>query len=273
MVRRPAVAGQFYPGNEKKLREKIKECFTHQLGPGSLPAEEGDSRKIKGFVCPHAGYPFSGPIAAHSYKSLVEDGIPETVIILGPNHHGMGAGIAVADEDHRTPLGTVEIDEEMVDSIVKGNDLIQVDNMAHQREHSLEVQLPFLQYFSDSFKVVPICCSEQTFKRAKNVGEKIKKATEGKDSLVIASTDFSHYVLKKNAKKKDKKAIDRIISNDPKGLFDTVQKENISMCGYGPVVSMMIGSGGNEGKLLKYATSGDVVDQREVVGYGSIAFY
>lgn len=273
MVRRPAVAGQFYPGNEEKLKENIEDCFTHELGPGSLPSKEGKGGNIKGLVCPHAGYVFSGPVAAHSYKALVESGIPETVIILGPNHHGMGAGIAVADEDHKTPLGTVEIDKEMVNSLTKDDSLLQVDNMAHSREHSLEVQLPFLQYFSDSFKVVPICCSKQDLKSAKKVGEKIRKTTEGKDTVVIASTDLSHYVLKENAKKKDNKAIDRIVANDPKGLFDRVQKENISMCGYGPVVSMMIGSGGTEGELLKYATSGDVTPQKEVVGYSAIAFY
>ncbi len=272
MVRKPAVAGQFYPRNEKKLRESIKECFNHELGPGSLPSEEGDDRMIDGLICPHAGYVFSGPVAAHSYRALVEDGIPETVIILGPNHHGMGAGIAVANEDHETPLGEVKIDRETVDSLVQGDDLLQIDDLAHRREHSLEVQLPFLQFFSDSFKIVPICCSKQDFKSAKKVGEKIKEVTEGKDSLVIASTDFSHYVLKKNAEKKDNKAIDRILADDPKGLFDRVQKENISMCGYGPVVSMMIGSRGKEGKLLKYATSGDVTDQKEVVGYAAIAF-
>ncbi len=277
MVRRPAVAGQFYPGEERKLREKIEECFTHELGPGSLPSKEDNEgegkRKIKGLVCPHAGYAFSGPIAAHSYEALVKDGIPETIIILGPDHHGLGAGIAVSDEEHKTPLGRVKIDDKMVDSLVEDDDFIQVDNTAHQREHSLEVQLPFLQFFSDSFKVVPICYNRQDLKSAKRVGKKIRETIEGEDAVVIASTDFSHYVLKKNAERKDNKAIEHIVANDPEGFLDKVQKENISICGYGPVVSMMIGSGGKEGELLKYATSGDVTPQREVVGYGAIAFY
>ncbi|MBS3816036.1 MAG: AmmeMemoRadiSam system protein B [Candidatus Thermoplasmatota archaeon] len=270
MVRKPAVAGQFYPGTEKDLKEKIEDCFTHELGPGSIPQEVGDKRDIKGLVSPHAGYVYSGPVAAHSYKALVEDGIPETVMILGPNHHGMGAGIAVGDENYQTPLGTAEIDQGMVNSLA--DDLIQLDNVAHQREHSLEVQIPFLQYFSDSFKIVPICYNKQDFNTAEKVGKKIREVTEGKDTAIIASTDFSHYVLKDTAEKKDKKAIDRILANDPKVLFDRVQKENISMCGYAPVVSMMIGSRGTEGKLLKYATSGDVVNQKEVVGYGAISF-
>ncbi|MBS3781384.1 MAG: AmmeMemoRadiSam system protein B [Candidatus Thermoplasmatota archaeon] len=270
MVRKPAVAGQFYPGTESSLKDKIEECFTHELGPGSIPSDEGESRELEGLVCPHAGYAYSGPVAAHSYKALVEDGIPETIIFLGPSHQGIGTGIAVAEEDYETPLGLVEIDQELVNDLT--DEIIQVDDVAHSREHSIEVQMPFLQYFSDSFKAVPICFNKQDFKTAKKVGERLKEVTEDRDVVIIASTDFSHYVLKENAKKKDKMAIEKILDNDPKGLFDTVQKEHISMCGYGPVVSMMIGSGGTEGELLKYATSGDVTPAKEVVGYGAIAF-
>jgi len=270
MVRKPAFAGQFYPKNEKALRNKIEECFEHELGPGSIPSEEGNKRELKGLVSPHAGYPYSGPVAAHSYDALVKDGIPESVIILGPSHQGMGAGIAVAEEEYETPLGVVDIDDELVNELTNG--LLQVDNMAHSREHSIEVQMPFLQYFSNSFKAVPICFNKQDLKTAKKVGEELRSVTEDKDVVIIASTDFSHYVLKENAKKKDKMAIDKILKNEPEGLFDTVQEEHISMCGYGPVVSMMIGSGGTEGELLKYATSGDVTPAREVVGYGAIAF-
>ncbi len=270
MVRKPAVAGQFYPKTESSLKAKIEECFTHELGPGSMPSEEGDKRELKGLVCPHAGYTYSGPVAAHSYDALVKDGIPETVIILGPSHQGMGAGIAVAEEEYETPLGVVDIDHELLKELTNG--LLQIDNIAHSREHSIEVQMPFLQYFSDSFKAVPICFNKQDLKTAKKVGEKLRKVTEDKDVVIIASTDFSHYVLKENAKKKDKMAIEKILENEPEGLFKTVQEEHISMCGYGPVASMMIGSGGTQGELLKYATSGDVTPAREVVGYGSIAF-
>ncbi len=270
MVRKPAVAGRFYPGDENSLRKKIEECFDHEIGPGDMPSTDVESKDVKGFVCPHAGYPYSGPVAAHSYKTLVESGIPETVIFLGPSHQGMGTGIAVSDEDYETPLGIVETDQEMVEAI--SGDIIQVDNVAHAREHSIEVQMPFLQYFSDSFKAVPICFNKQDLRTSKKVGKILNDAVEGEDSVIIASTDFSHYVLEETAKEKDKKAIDKILENDPEGLYETVEKEHISMCGYGPVVSMMIGSGGTEGELLKYATSGDVTPQKEVVGYGSIAF-
>ncbi|MEF8835836.1 MAG: AmmeMemoRadiSam system protein B [Candidatus Thermoplasmatota archaeon] len=270
MVRKPAVAGQFYPGTESSLKDKIEECFTHELGPGSIPSDEGKNRELKGLICPHAGYPYSGPVAAHSYKALIEDGIPETVVFLGPSHQGMGTGIAVSKEDYETPLGVVETDQEMVDALA--GEMIQKDNVAHSREHSIEVQMPFIQYFSDSFKAVPICFNKQDFRTSKKVGEKLKEVTEDKDVVIIASTDFSHYVLEETAKEKDKKAINRILDNEPKGLFDTVQEEHISMCGYGPVAAMMIGSGGSDGELLKYATSGDVTPAKEVVGYGAISF-
>ncbi|MFW5907177.1 MAG: MEMO1 family protein [Candidatus Natronoplasma sp.] len=272
MVRRPAVAGQFYPGTEGGLKQKIEECFEHDLGPGDIPSEEGNKREIKGLVCPHAGYVYSGPVAAHSYKALMENGLPETAIILGPNHHGMGAGVALAEDPYSTPLGTAEIDEDIAESLAGG--VIQRDDVAHQREHSLEVQIPFLQYLSRSIKVVPICLNKQDLKTSKKLGERIKKtvATDQKDVVVIASTDFSHYVLKENAEKKDKMAIDKILANDPDGLFQTVQENNISMCGYGAVAAMMIGSGGEKGELLKYATSGDVMPQKEVVGYGALSF-
>ncbi len=270
MVREPAVAGQFYPRKEKQLKKKIEECFTHELGPKSIPSKEGNNRDIKGLVCPHAGYFYSGPVASHSYKALVEDGIPETIVILGPNHQGIGAGIALAEEDYKTPLGVVETDQEIVDAL--SDDLIKKDDIAHSREHSIEVQMPFLQYFSNSFKAVSICFNKQDLKTAKRVGERLGKLRDEKDMVIIASTDFSHYVLEETAKEKDEKAIARILDNDPEGLFEIIEKEHISMCGYGPVASMMIGSRGDGGVLLKYATSGDVTPQREVVGYGSILF-
>ncbi len=270
MVRKPAVAGQFYPGSEKSLKKKIEECFLHELGPGKIPEEEGKLHKIKGIVVPHAGYAYSGPVAAHAYKEIFEDGKPDLFIIMGPNHRGMGASVSVTDQDFQTPLGTTKVDKEVANELVDG--VIEMNDTAHMGEHSLEVQLPFLQYLWDDIKIVPISFNIQNYKGAKEVGEKIKEVCKDKEALIVASTDFSHYVLQETAKKKDKMAIDRILNNDPKGLFDTVQKKNISMCGYGPVIAMMMGSGGTEGRLLKYATSGDIMAMKEVVGYASLAF-
>lgn len=270
MVRDPAVAGQFYPGTEQGLRSKIEDCFEHDIGPGSIPKEEGDSREISGLVVPHAGYVYSGPVAAHSYKALYKDGMPDTFVIVGPNHHGFGSNVALEKQDFKTPLGTVEVDTEMVDKLV--NDPMQINSAAHKSEHSIEVQLPFLQYFKSDFKIIPISFIEQDFKTAKEVGRQLNELTKDRDICIIASTDFSHYVLEERAHRKDKMAIDKILENDPEGLYKTVEKERISMCGYGPVIAMMIGSNGEKGELLKYATSGDVMDMKEVVGYGALSF-
>ncbi|MFO7792198.1 MAG: AmmeMemoRadiSam system protein B [Candidatus Saliniplasma sp.] len=270
MVRKPAVAGQFYPGSEKALRKKIEECFLHDLGPGKIPENEGKLHNIKGVVVPHAGYEYSGPVAAHAYKEVYEDGKPDLFIVMGPNHRGMGASVSVTDQDYKTPLGTAKVDKKVVKELIGG--VIESNNTAHMNEHSLEVQLPFLQYLWDDIKMVPLSFNIQDYRVAKEVGGKIKEIVKGRETVIVASTDFSHYVLQETAKKKDKMAIDRIINNDPKGLFETVQKENISMCGYGPVIAMMIGSGGSQGNLLKYATSGDIMAMKEVVGYASLAF-
>ena len=270
MVRDPAVAGQFYPGSERGIKQKIEDCFMNEIGPGEIPKKEGEGRNLKGLVVPHAGYDYSGPVAAHAYKKLFEDGFPETFIICGPNHRGFGGDIALCDQDFKTPMGVVETDKELVNEIA--DDEISVINNAHMGEHSIEVQLPFLQYFSDDFNIVPISFTKQNYRTSKKIGKRIRDKIGGKDVAIIASTDFSHYVLKETAEKKDKMAIDEIIENDPKGLYEVVQKENISMCGYGPVMTMMIGSGGTEGELLKYATSGDVMPIKEVVGYGALSF-
>ncbi len=269
MVRNAAVAGQFYPGTKEELRRKIEQCFKHELGPGSLPGKEGNTREIKGLVAPHAGYTYSGPVAAHAYKALHQDGLPDTFIVIGPNHHGIGASVALGDEEFKTPLGTVEIDTDMVDEL-KG-ELIQVDNNTHINEHSIEVQLPFLQYLSEDIRIVPICVTKQDFETVVEMGRILKKAVSNKDTVIIASTDFSHYVLKRIAEERDGMAIDKIIANDPGELYRTIRKENISMCGYGPVVAMMVGSDYSSAELLKYATSGDIMAMRDVVGYASIA--
>ncbi len=268
MVREPAVAGQFYPGTKDGLRKSIEDCFKHELGPGEIPDERGESREIKGLVSPHAGYVYSGPVAAHGFKALYEDGIPETVIVIGPNHHGFGADIAISQEDFKTPSGVAQVDKDLVGRL--RNDLIQVDERAHANEHSIEVQIPFIQYLSDDVKIVPICMLKQDLDTAKALGKHIRDAVADRDVVIVASTDFSHYVLKETAKKKDGMAIDMITKNDAEGLYKTISEEHISMCGYGPVVAMMYGTDCSSAELLKYATSGDISSMRDVVGYASI---
>lgn len=270
MVRYPAVAGQFYRGTASGLDAEIRKCFASKIGPGRIPKLDSKGpRGLKGLVVPHAGYTYSGPVAAHAYGKLAEDGFPQTFVILGPNHRGFGSGVAVTTHAFRTPLGDVAVDEELARSMMK--DLIDDDIVSHRSEHSIEVQLPFLQFFGAKFKFVPVCMGIQDYKAARRVGEIVGESIRGKDVVVLASTDFSHYVPMPYAYKVDRLAIDKILALDPKGMDDIRQAKGISMCGYGPVVAMLTAVDGSSAELLKYATSGDVHDMEDVVGYAAIA--
>ncbi len=267
-MRRPTVAGQFYAGDEKSLRAQIEQCFKGPFGPGEIPKLGPRKRQVLGGVAPHAGYVYSGMVAAHTYARIVEDGFPETFVFVGPNHTGRGSGIAVATEDWQTPLGVAKLDKELAKAI--GKDLVDRDDEAHRGEHSIEVQLPFVQYFSSSFQFVPICMGFQDIDSAVSVGQTIANAIRGKDVVVIASTDMSHYVSPALAKRKDGLAIDAIKRMDSKALYEVVRDEDISMCGYGPVIAAMTACAGGKATLLKYANSGDVHPMAQVVGYASV---
>jgi len=277
-VRRPSVAGQFYEGDAESLRQQIRSCFTSRLGPGLPPDEPGDIESIFGVVVPHAGYVFSGPVAAWSYSALFRDRVPETFIILGPNHHGIGSGVSVYPEGAwETPLGLARIDENLVSSIVRNTSIIDLDTRAHTYEHSIEVQIPFLQYLFGEINFVPITMMMQDLDTALEVGRDVYRgiAEKGVKAALVASTDFSHYVPAEVAHENDHLAIDRIVNLDAPGLFRTVEGRGITMCGYGPVIAAIEATrrmGAKAGRLLKYATSGDVSPMREVVGYASISF-
>ncbi len=267
-MRYPAVAGQFYPGERKELQIMLSQLFIHPLGPGEVPSLSPDGpRKIIGGVVPHAGYIFSGPVAAHFYAALAKDGFPDTFIIIGPNHYGIGSGVAVTLEDFITPLGRVQIDRELAKEIAR--EMVDIDDYAHRYEHSIEVQLPFLQFFKREIKFVPISMLIQEYEIAIELGKIIKDAIEGKDVVVIASSDFSHYLPRQDAYRKDALAIEKILKGDKRGLYDVIAKHNITMCGYGPITAMLTATGG-KATLLKYATSGDVQPMQDVVGYAAI---
>ena len=268
-MRPPAVAGQFYEGDREGLIAQIENCYLHKVGPGRLPQLRDGKRTLRGLVCPHAGYVYSGPVAAHSYAALAEDGLPETFVVLGPNHTGLGAAVALGTQDFQTPLGVAEVDQELARQLLK--DVLYEDMAAHRFEHSIEVQLPFIQHLREKVKFVPICLMDQELGTAKKVGQIIREAIGGKDVVIVASTDFSHYVPKDVAAKKDRMAIDQILKMDARGLYQTIEKNDITMCGYGPVIAMMTAAEGGKATLLKYASSGDVAPMREVVGYGSVA--
>ncbi len=276
-VRRPSFAGQFYDGRPESLRSQIEGAFRSELGPGRPPSEPGDSETILGIVVPHAGYIYSGPVAAWSYSTLYKDRRPGSFVILGPNHQGMGSGVAMyAQGAWQTPLGTAQIDADLAKAITKETSMVDVDERAHAYEHSIEVQLPFLQYLFGEVKFVPISMMMQDLDTSLEVGRDICKAiaATGKKSAIVASTDFSHYVAPDVAHEKDHAAIDRILAMDASGLYKVVEERRISMCGFGPVMAAIEATsklGATKGELLKYATSGDVMPMRDVVGYAALA--
>ncbi|BDH79718.1 MAG TPA: AmmeMemoRadiSam system protein B [Methanothermobacter sp.] len=274
MKRKPAVAGTFYEAEAEALKKRIKWCFHHQLGPGGIP-RIGDKRRLKAVIAPHAGYIYSGPVAAHTYHAVAADGFPETFIILCPNHTGRGSGVSIMPRgEWITPLGPVKIDEELATELLEASGIIDMDESAHLGEHSCEVHLPFLQYFNQEFKIVPICMWMQDLETAKEIGNAITDASPGKDFLVIASTDFTHYEPAEVAYKNDQKVLEAILSLDENSLYERIYQYNVSMCGYGPVAASIIaakGLGATSGRLLKYATSGDMTgDNSSVVGYASV---
>lgn len=275
-MRPPAVAGTFYEGSRDGLLEQIEWCYRHPHGPGETPSVVRGPRKVVAVVSPHAGYVYSGPVAAHGFSDIARDGRPGTVVILGPNHTGMGSGVAISlSGKWRTPLGTVELDEKFGRRIVEESDLVDVDEVAHLHEHSIEVQLPFLQHLFGGLKIVPICMMMQDPETSREVGEAIARAASGTDVLIIASSDFTHYEPRDSAYRKDMAVIGKIVELDPDGMMSLVEEMNVSMCGPGPVYAAIWAAkrlGAKNAKLLKYATSGDTgPPMGEVVGYASIS--
>lgn len=277
MIRLPCQSGSFYAGSANTLREQIEECFLHSFGPGKLPKAGDMPRKLVSLICPHAGYMFSGPVAANGYYFAAQDGRPDTIIIIGPNHTGYGSGVSIMVEGvWRTPLGDVDVDAALAREIQHTSELLDIDESAHRFEHSIEVQIPFLQYiYGNAFKLVPICMMMQDLATSRDVGEAIAKIVSGKNVLIIASSDMSHYEPYKTAETKDHLAIDAILRLDASELQSTVESKNISMCGYGPVSVAIFASkklGATCSHLLSYRTSGDIIgDRSQVVGYASIA--
>ena len=278
-TRPPAQAGTFYPDTEGALRTQIHNCFLHPLGPRSVPSIPAtpDDRLV-GFVVPHAGYDYSGPVAAHSYFQLASSGLRGSMIILGPNHTGYGSGVSTMTEGQwATPLGEVPVDNPLASSIAKFSGLIDVEEEAHKREHSIEVQLPFLQLiYPRRFKFVPICMMLQDLETSMQIGDALAKASAETGAVLIASSDWSHYEPYESAKKKDLEAIEAVLEMDEKKFQDVIEEKNVSACGYGPVTAVLHASkilGARHAKLLSYQTSGDTAgDKRSVVGYAAIAF-
>lgn len=280
-VRRSVFAGYFYPGSRERVIEVIEWSFRHGLGPGVLPRVSSERRKISlGYVVPHAGYIYSGPVAAHVYFDMALEGTPSSIVIIGTNHTGYGKPISVYPEGvWETPLGRLEVDNELGGLLVENSEIADFDTYAHIEEHSVEVQLPFIQYlYGDRVKILPVVMGIHTPEVARDIAQSILKSTSklNRDIVILASSDFNHYESHETTMRKDNMAIEKILTLDTEEFYRVISDENISICGPGGIMVLMeiAKKLGAKAKLLKHATSGDISrDKSTVVGYASIKFH
>ncbi len=285
MTRKPVVAGQFYPETFEELDKEINLCFTSKFGPGDIPLKKKD-KEVLGVIAPHAGYQFSGPCAAWAYKEIAESRLSDVYILLGLSHQGFRSCISM--QDWETPLGIVKVEKEFGE-LVKKHTGLKVNEEIHSEEHSIEVQVPFLQFarkdYLDRLRILPIIVSDDI--NPAEMGEAIAKAVKasGKKVTLIASSDFTHFGLnyryfpfrdnvKENMYKLDKGAIDNIIKLDSSSFMEYIDETGATICGRVPIAVLIEACkelGAEKGKLLHYYTSGDVIgDYANAVGYGAI---
>ncbi len=264
IIRKPAVANQFYDGDPRRLKTIVSQLI------GPIKAV----RPVKAVIAPHAGYVYSGSVAGAAYARVE---VPETVVILGPNHTGLGSYAAVmAQGAWNMPLGEVPIANELALEIMSRSNYLEEDIQAHIFEHSLEVQVPFLQVRQPGLSIVPICLGPISYEACEDIGNAIAGAISSYERpvLMVASTDMTHYESHTQAEMKDKMAIEQILALNPRGLYDVVRGYSISMCGVIPTTTTLIAAkslGATGADLVRYGTSGDVSgDYQQVVGYASI---
>jgi AmmeMemoRadiSam system protein B len=267
-VRHPAVAGRFYPREPEILREEVASYLS------GAESTKQESIRALGCIAPHAGYMYSGHVAGALFSRIE---IPTRCILLCPNHTGIGRVLAVMSEgEWETPLGNVPIDTALAENLKKRFPALQEDAAAHRGEHAAEVELPFLLLRQPQLTFVPIALGTRQFEPLQQLGEAIADviAVQKEDVLIVASSDMNHYEPDAVTRVKDHRAIERILSLDARGLYDVVTQQDISMCGFGPAVAMLTAArklGAKSAELVKYATSGDVSGDREmVVGYAGI---
>ncbi|MEM5874417.1 MAG: AmmeMemoRadiSam system protein B [Candidatus Aenigmatarchaeota archaeon] len=275
LIREPAAAGSFYSLDKESLLKQIENSiFKREFSPQTIKKES-----FKVCVVPHAGYDYSGPIAAHVYSRIEK----ANYIIIGPNHYGKGSKFSIYKKGMwKTPLGGILVDEEGSDELMKSNSLLDFDVLAHENEHSIEVQLPFLQFrFGSDFKIIPISVlnefpDDELLKECKSIGTTIASFIKKRNYILICSTDLSHYLPYEQCVEKDKKALDAIKKLNGKIFFEVLRKENINACGFGPVaiaITVAKKLGNKKALVLKYANSGDVTKDKKVnVGYSAIIF-
>ena len=283
MLRYPIAAGSFYPSDRRELLHEIESCFLHSLGPRALPAKnncQSMDPRVVGFVVPHAGYRYSGPIAAHAYFKLASYGAPLTAVIVGPNHSGLGSPVAIMTEGSwLTPLGPVEVDKELALKIARSSSYLDIDSRAFEYEHSIEVQLPFLQYIFEACtpRIVPIAIGLQHLEIVKDLCQSLASVLiEVRNVVIISTSDWTHYEPYEVAYRKDRRALEFVEALDYEGLLRYYEEENLTACGIAPVaIAMCVAKelGCKKGKVLAYATSGDITgDRSAVVGYASVEF-
>ena len=263
MTRLPVVADRFYPGDPTILRQTLAEL---------IPSVQ-DKIKAKAVIVPHAGYVYSGGVAGETFARAE---IPETVIILGPNHHGHGEPVALGTDDWSMPMGEVPFAVDLAAAILKKSEVIVADNLAHKYEHSLEVQVPFLQYFQDKLSIVPIVVSHISYNQCREAALDIVQAIKAYNGpvLMVASTDMTHYESRQSASLKDHLALKHILNLDPEGLYNTVVTNRISMCGIIPTTIILLAAmelGAVKAELVRYTDSGEASgDTNQVVGYAGL---
>ncbi|MBI5238541.1 MAG: AmmeMemoRadiSam system protein B [Deltaproteobacteria bacterium] len=265
MIRMACVAGQFYPGDGRALEKAVQAC---------LSSAGAKKERAKAVIVPHAGYMYSGHVAGAVYSSVE---IPDNIVLIGPNHTGLGQRASIMDSGvWETPLGSVNINEGLAGLILENCKLFSKDSLAHMREHSLEVQLPFLYHLNKNISIVPITVMHAEFRECSIMGKALAKAlTEfKKDALIVVSSDMNHYESDSVTRKKDKLAVDKALALDAKGLLDITSSKDITMCGVIPAAMAIAAAkelNAENARLVKYATSGDVSgDHDQVVGYAGI---
>ena len=264
-TRPPAVAGAFYEASPERLRAQVQACFAENPKPAK-------KERFVGAVVPHAGLMYSGHVAAAFY-AMAE--LPKRYIILCPNHTGIGHFAAINREgDWRTPLGNVQVDTALADALLAKTRLLGDDWKAHAKEHSLEVQLPFLQQLVGNFTFVPICLAAPNYAFCEEIGNAIADVVKDQPVAILASSDLNHYENQEVTLRKDQAAIDQVLALDSEALWRVVDEEDISMCGFIPTTTMLIAAkklGATNARLIKHATSGDINrDYSHVVGYAAI---
>jgi AmmeMemoRadiSam system protein B len=291
-TRPAAVAGQFYPADRDELFEIIHWSFTHPIGPGKYPSKAQNivpTDRVECLIVPHAGYQYSGPVAAHSYSIVYnffqnfKESEEINIIILGPNHYGIGSGVALSPSNYwETPLGKIRVNQELSKIIPKTSTIIDVDAVSHSREHSIEVQIPFVQAVAGSLaerlSIIPISLMLQDPETTTEIANALVKVLQESVGpfLILGSSDLTHYETQESASKKDRKLLEDALKLDPPAFYKTLQRLNDTACGYGAISVVMRVSkalGKKTGSLLKYATSGDTSgDRSSVVGYSSVHY-